>query len=125
MLTVSLSFIGVDAILKKRGLENTGPIHNELNKMLLNYCEPYIPRKTGALIKSGGYTSSSLSWSAPYARKQYYQNKGSGSRGRLWFERMWASKKGEIMAYLNKFENKNAKKEHPWIAFLKERKIIK
>lgn len=124
MLTIGLSIIAADEILKNRGLENKGKVHLELNKMILDYCEPYIPRKTGALINSGSYFNEGVSWNTPYAAKQYYQNMGTNLRGRLWFERMWALKKGEIMARFNRFNSKTSKKEHPWLAFLKERKII-
>ncbi len=103
MLTVNVSFDLTDAIIKRKGIENFGPVHQRLNTLLLNYCEPYIPKKSGALIASGGSNLGYLSWSAPYAKKQYYENKGNGLRGRLWFDRMWSSRKGEIMSQINAF----------------------
>ena len=66
----------------------------------LRYCDPLTPRLTGMLIKSGELGSvigsGELKYLAPYARKQYYENKGKGQRGGRWFERMKASKKETI-----------------------------
>ena len=96
MLTVKVNFDLTDSIIKRKGIENFGPVHSRINQIVLTFCEPYIPKKSGALIASGKSGVGGVSWSAPYAKKQYYQNKGKGLRGRLWFDRMWASKKGEI-----------------------------
>lgn len=66
----------------------------------LRYCNPLTPRLTGMLIKSGTLGtvigSGSLEYLAPYARRQYYEHKGDGQRGPLWFERMKAGKKEVI-----------------------------
>ena len=54
------------------------------------------------MIKSGQLGtvigSGSMEYLAPYARRQYYENAGQsgGNRGKLWFERMKASKKETI-----------------------------
>lgn len=74
----------------------------------LRYCNPLTPRLTGALIKSGTLGtvigSGSLEYLAPYARRQYYENSGGkGQRGRLWFERMKASKKEVIRKGVAKY----------------------
>lgn len=68
----------------------------------LRYCDPLTPRRTGYMIKSGQLGtvigSGSMEYLAPYARRQYYENAGQsgGNRGKLWFERMKASKKETI-----------------------------
>lgn len=66
----------------------------------LRYCDPLTPRLTGTLIKSGTLGtvigSGELRYLAPYARRQYYENKGKGQRGSLWFERMKVSRKETI-----------------------------
>jgi len=85
----------------------------ELRKCLLTmkYCyksEPYTPRLTGTLVRSGilgtDIGSGKVQWIAPYARYQYYGKvmagkprkptsknlvyHGGGKRGAFWFERM-------------------------------------
>ena len=77
MLTVKVSFDMTDAIIKRKGIENFGPVHNRINNIILSYCEPYIPKRSGALIASGKSGVGSVSWGVPYAKKQYYENKGN------------------------------------------------
>lgn len=64
---------------------------------VLRYSEPYIPLRTGMLIKSGilgtEVGSGKVQWIAIYARRQYYLHRRVGSetgalRGSFWFERM-------------------------------------
>lgn len=67
---------------------------------------PYMPIKTGTLIKSGQLGtvigSGEVNYVAPYAASQYYATAKSRSydaqRGGMWFERMKADHKGEIIA---------------------------
>lgn len=67
----------------------------------LRYMNPLIPRRTGVLIKSGTLGtvigSGQIEYLAPYARRQYYENKAEGQRGAMWFERMKASHKETIL----------------------------
>lgn len=67
-----------------------------LDNEILMQCEPFIPLRTGMLIKSGVLGtyigSGKISWIAPYARAQYYSSRKPGSmtgplRGPYWFER--------------------------------------
>ena len=76
-------------------------------------CEPYVPMLSSDLKKSGitGTTigSGKVEYTAIYARRQYYENAGrgkeglnasggtSGLRGKLWFERMKADQKDDIL----------------------------
>lgn len=81
----------------------------------LRLSDPYTPMLTGTLKRSGTsgtvIGSGELKYTAPYARLQYYTNAGKGrqgttkhnshnykcTRGKLWFERMKADHKKEIM----------------------------
>jgi hypothetical protein len=74
---------------------------------VLRLCEPFIPLRTSMLIKSGilgtEIGEGVVKWIAPYARYQYYAKRKPGSqtgplRGPLWFERMKAIYKGQILA---------------------------
>lgn len=64
---------------------------------ILRLSEPYIPLRTGVLIKSGvlgtHIGSGLVQWIAPYAKAQYYMKRKKPSitgplRGPYWFERM-------------------------------------
>ena len=67
----------------------------------LRYMDPLTPRLSGAMIKSATLGtvigSGKIDYAAPYARRQYYENKGHGERGRMWFERMKAQHKDDIL----------------------------
>lgn len=76
----------------------------------LRYMNPLTPRRSGALIKSATLGtvigSGEIEYLAPYARRQYYENKGSTTdpqRGKFWFERMKASYKEPILKGAAKF----------------------
>lgn len=62
---------------------------------VLRYCDPLVPMRTGLLKRSGILGtlvgSGEVSYVAPYARRQYYNGRSNGKRGRKWFERMKAS----------------------------------
>lgn len=74
----------------------------EEDRLILEYCEPYIPKITSFLIQSGYIGtvlgSGVIKWVAKYAQKVYYQpnpqiGRETGPlRGRLWFDRMKADK---------------------------------
>lgn len=68
---------------------------------VLRLSDPFTPRLTGALIKSGTLGtvigSGEVSYNSPYARRQYYEHSGQGLRGPKWFERMKAAHKDKIM----------------------------
>lgn len=54
--------------------------------------EPYTPKDSGALISSiknqTTIGNGLLIQQTPYAKKQYFENEGSGIRGAKWFENM-------------------------------------
>lgn len=64
----------------------------------LRRMDPLTPMRTGAMIKSGTtgtvIGSGRIVYNSPYARRQYYENKGGSPKhpqgGKLWFERMKA-----------------------------------
>lgn len=63
--------------------------------------DPLTPRRTGMLIKSGTLGtvigSGTLKYLAPYARRQYYEGKSQGQRGKRWFERMKTAHRAVIL----------------------------
>lgn len=71
----------------------------------LDLMQPLTPRLTGAMIKSGtlgtALGTGQINYLTPYARRQYYENRGQGQRGRLWFERMKSQHANQIMKEAN------------------------
>lgn len=100
-MTGRLEMDSLSAILKRRGLETRGAVQRYIDSEVIRYCDPYVPFLTGALKNSARLHtvigSGLVVYATPYARRQYYTNKGNGKRGRLWFERMKNDHKGAIL----------------------------
>ena len=81
----------------QRKAENFSKAQEFVDSECLRYMNPLTPRRTGFLIKSGTLGtvigSGSIEYLAPYARRQYYENK---SKPRC-FETMKASHKEPIL----------------------------
>lgn len=99
---VSITLNNYSDILRRRNLDTGGAVQRRIDNDVLKYSDPYIPFDTGTMRNSGISStvvgSGVVKWSTPYAKKQYYTNKGSrGLRGKLWFERMKADRIGDIL----------------------------
>ena len=94
----------IKQLLKNRGLENGGRVQKFIDNEVIRLCEPYAngPLRDSAELHTD-IGSGEVIYSTPYARKQYYQNPGPGSkkseplRGKYWFERMKADHGEEIL----------------------------
>lgn len=85
----------VQKIIDSRGLGNGGEIQKYIDSEVLRRCEPYVPRDTGELIRSGVRNteigSGKVVYNTPYARRWYYEPakfQGAPKRGNYWFDRM-------------------------------------
>lgn len=90
--------------LKERGLENNGEVQHFIDTQVIKLSEPYTPFDTGYLKNDAPKLgtligSGKVKYVGPYAKKQYYQNRGlsAGRRGKLWFERMKIDRKIDIL----------------------------
>ena len=85
--------------------EGFSRVQKFVDSEVLRLDAPYMPIKTGMLIKSGTLGtvigSGEVNYLAPYAAKQYYHTSTSRSyaaqRGGQWFERMKIDHKDEIL----------------------------
>lgn len=109
-----MRFTGItfDPNFKKRSESNFDNAQKFIDREVLRRIEPYIPFRTGMMIKSGKLGtvigSGIVEYIAPYAKDQYYNNKGKGIdglnasngakglRGPFFFERMKADHGDEI-----------------------------
>lgn len=99
-IKVTLTVAPENELLVRRGLQKGGRVQIYIDSEVLRCCDSYVPKLSSALIKSGITStvkgSGMVHYNTPYARKNYYDNKGMGNqglnrggkRGRLWFERM-------------------------------------
>lgn len=88
-------------LIKARGLEVGGKVQKYIDSEVLRLTDPYVPMDTGTLKSSGTRStkigSGEVRYRTPYARKQYFSNKGSGLRGKQWFHRSKADNKAAIL----------------------------
>lgn len=99
-IKVTLKMSPTNVMIARRNLQKGGKVQKYIDSEVLRCSDPYIPFLTGKLKESGTTStvvgSGMVHYNTPYARKNYYKNRGngvqganrSGLRGRLWFERM-------------------------------------
>lgn len=91
-----------DVLIKSRGLEPGGRVQTYIDNEVIKRCAKKVPKDTGKLVDSAETASrvgyGEIRYRTKYAKKQYYQNKGKGERGRLWFERMKQQHRKAILA---------------------------
>lgn len=101
---VKINIDPTNKILGKRKLQKDGDAQIYFTKQCAKWMNNYIPFETGRLkdmdIEIG---VDFVKYNAPYAKKQYYTNKGNGKkniaglRGKLWDKRMWNDKRKAIV----------------------------
>lgn len=114
-----IKFTGItfEPNFKKRTQTDFDKKQKYIDSEVLRLSDPYVPMQTGMLKKSGisgtAAGSGKAEYTAPYGRKQYYENagtgregmnRGGGLRGKMWFERMKADHKKEILKGLKKIK---------------------
>lgn len=119
-----MKFTGItfDPNFTQNARKNFEQAQKYVDSEVLRLSDPYVPMDTGMLKKSGisgtVLGSGEVDYTAPYARWQYYNNAGRGKqgttkhnshnykclRGKMWFERMKADHKKEILDGLQKFK---------------------
>lgn len=84
-------------VAESRGINEGGIVQQFIDSECLRLCDPYVPKDTGALIRSGIINtkigSGKLCYRTPYARRWYYMLadfQDAPMRGSYWFERMKA-----------------------------------
>lgn len=88
-------------LIAKRGIEVGGEVQKYIDSEVLRLTDPYVPFDSGKLKESGTIHtkigSGNVVYKTPYARRQYFENKGKGLRGRQWFHRMKADHRDTIL----------------------------
>lgn len=109
---VRVNMDSTQKILLKRYLNKDGQAQIRFTKECAKEFNNYIPFKTGRL-KDVMVTlqTKSITYSAPYAKRQYYTNLGKGRqgtdmgglRGKYWDKRAWANKGDTIVQTIADF----------------------
>lgn len=109
-LNTSFQMKSVASILGARGLNAGGLCQQRFTSEVARQCDPYIPYLNGPLKNQRRINVDSIVYTQPYAKANYYGNKGMGNqgiakggkRGKQWAKRMWADKGRQIVAEIAK-----------------------
>lgn len=97
MAKIRLQIDPVDRILLKRNLNKNGAGQRFFTHEVRRLSDPYVPFLNGVLKNTATEEVNRITYNTPYARRQYYENPGTGLRGPHWTERMWADRGKEIV----------------------------
>lgn len=109
---VRIQMESTQKILLKRYLNKNGEAQAKFTQEVAKESNNYIPFETGRLKDSMiEFKVNKIIYHAPYARKQYYGNKGLGKqgmalgglRGKYWDRRMWNDKGEKIVQTIADF----------------------
>lgn len=107
--SVKLELDPIDKIIAKRGLQDNGPAQRMAASELKRLCDPYVPMLSGMLKNTAQVQQDGVLYGQPYAAKQYYENGGSGLRGKHWDKRMMADHGKEYVEAIAKIAGGEAK----------------
>lgn len=90
-------------IIAERNLQKGGPGQRFAVSEVRRVTDLYVPFLEGDLKDSAIETTYTIKYITPYARRQYYENKGKGLRGKEWDKRAWADHGHEVIVSVAKF----------------------
>lgn len=108
-MSVKIKMDSTSKILSKRKLNGKGSeAQIFFTKQCAKWMNNYVPFKNGRLKDmSVEIGTDFVKYDTPYAKKQYYTNKGNGThggqRGKLWDKIMWIGKANTILKELANF----------------------
>lgn len=109
---INVRMDSVDAILSRRRMQQGGPAQIFFSKQCAKEMNNFVPLKTGRLKDmSVEIGVDFVAYTTPYAKLQFYTNKGNGIngtnkggiRGKRWDKRMWITKGSLIVKNVAKY----------------------
>lgn len=94
---IKLKIDPADKILLKRNLNRNGKGQQFFTHEVRRLSDSYVPFLSGTLKNTAQELTNRIEYVQPYAKRQYYENRGNGLRGSHWTERMWADRGKEIV----------------------------
>lgn len=121
--SIKLQIDPADRILLKRNLNQNGKGQKFFTHEVRRLSDPYVPFQTGVLKNTAQELVTRIEYGQPYARRQYYENSGTGkqgttkhskhnykcTRGKEWDKRMWPDRGKEIVQSVAKYCGGKAK----------------
>ena len=97
MSGIRIEVDSADKILLKRRLNKNGKGQQFFTHEVRRHCDAYVPMRTGMMKNTAVEQTNKITYPQPYSRRQYYENKGNGLRGKHWDKRMWQNRGKEIV----------------------------
>lgn len=102
---VKINIDPVDKILLKRNLNKNGKAQRHFSSEVRRMADPYVPMRSSVLKNTARVETNRIIYTQPYAKRQYYENKGfgdegvskGGRRGKQWIQRMWADRGKDVV----------------------------
>ena len=85
-----------NTICKRLGIDNNGKAQLFLSTSAARRMDKYIPYDTGTLKDTHTIDTRSVTYTVPYARKQFYTNKGKDRRGSRWDLKMLSAERSQL-----------------------------
>ncbi len=101
-MKVKINLSDSDKMIEVRGLGRNGDVQKHFTHTVRRLSDPYVPFRNGVLKRTAIEKNNSIEYVQPYARRQWYENKGHGLRGKQWTLRMWQNRGPEIIASVKK-----------------------
>ncbi|EDT74949.1 minor capsid protein [Clostridium butyricum] len=83
----------------RRKIQKDGPTQQFMTNEVARLSDDYIPMRSGDLKNVKIISQHQIKYTQPYARRQYYENKGAtgGHRGKQWDRRMISDRGTELV----------------------------
>lgn len=104
---INLNLDSANKILSKRKLD--GKAQKFFSSEIARLSDPYVPFRDGPLKNTVKVSEKSITYVQPYARRQWYENKGNGLRGKEWCIRMFNTRGKEIVKSVANYVGGEAK----------------
>lgn len=98
-----------DKILLKRSLNKNGTAQKYFTHEVRRLSDPYVPLLNGPLKNTAIEQTDKITYPQPYSRKNYWENRGKGLRGKQWDKRMWTSRGPDIVRAVANYVGGKAK----------------
>ena len=108
-IRIKIQLDPVDKILLKRNLNKNGKAQQFFTHEIKRRSDPYVPMDTGTMKNTAVESVDKITYPQVYSRRQYYENKGNGKRGKEWDKRMMADQGKDVVSSVAEFVGGKAK----------------
>ena len=102
-MAIKVQIDSASKIKKRLGIEKNGKAQLFLATEATKRMDKYVPKESGVLKDSHDIEPHKITYFQPYARKQFYTNKGKGIRGKKWHLKMLSAEKKMLVKDLENY----------------------